>query len=146
MKLKAAVVAVVALVGCGGGTEGATNTTGGGLGGVGGCVQRSGTYRINMTARSGNCGTSAEYVESLSSQPTDVAAPCSGTIQYSNDNCAVTTDVTCPAENDTILRTTGKVTWSQNAGQGSGIVSLLLKNSSGTTVCQGTYDAVYTRL
>jgi hypothetical protein len=118
-----------------------------GCGAGGPCAQRSGTIRQNLTARSGNCGAVAESVATSPTQPTSLPAGCTGSLDVSADNCEVTMDATCPnGSGGATSKLTGKVTWNEAGTSGSGIVDLTARDGSGAVTCQGTYNAVYTKI
>lgn len=121
-----------------------------GGGSSGPCAQRSGTYRLNFTERTGTCGAIPEQITTIDSEPTAPDAPCTGEIRYSMDNCEVTlVNIVCPqntiAAGDTSTEN-GKVTWSQDGASGNGQEQLVVKTSTGQIQCQSSYDLVGTRL
>lgn len=130
-RLLAAGVLTVVLAGCGGG---------------GPCKDRSGMYRLNLKARSGNCGDVAETLVSLTGKPTTAPAPCTGSYTYSADNCEVTQDVRCPTPSGGSARVAGSVDWSVDGRSASGVGELSTLTSSGSAACQGTYDVTYTKI
>jgi hypothetical protein len=117
--------------------------------GNGQCAQRdTGSYVVKYAVRSGDCGDSAETILNPGPQPTEVTAPCTGTISYSADNCEVTYSSTCPfdeAQKGATLTVTGKSKWNTDGSQGSALESWFAKNSGGQGLCQGTYDVTITR-
>jgi len=111
------------------------------------CAQRKGTYVDRWTVRTGDCGSQAESVGTVESQPIAPNPPCTGSIKYSVDNCAVTLDVSCPVSTlgpGYQVHTSGKVDWSEDGASGSGLLSMDVTNG-GAYVCHGTYDVVSTR-
>lgn len=132
------VCATLAIVGCS-----SDDTTGGGP-----CAQRKGTYLTTFKTRSGNCGDIPEQVDTITSQPTEPAAPCTGTIGYSADNCEVTNDIICPEDGLGAGWTSTielKATWSESGDRGTAIQQVVIKNADGGIECQGSYDATVTR-
>lgn len=115
---------------------------------TGPCAQRTAGYVIKYTVRSGNCGASAETVVPAGPQPTAPAAPCTGTITYSADNCEVNYTSDCPADviaKGARSKTTGKAKWSRDGATGTAVEELLVTKADGTGICQGTYDLTATR-
>jgi hypothetical protein len=112
------------------------------------CAQRSGSYLMKYTERSGTCGKGVENVVNITSQPTTVDPPCSGSISYSADNCEVSYSTTCPndgAVKGGELTITGKSKWNKDATSGTATETWTLRNPDKTTLCLGTYDVVGTR-
>lgn len=115
------------------------------------CSQRSGTYRIAYTERSGNCGAIPEQMGTFDAQPTTPPPPCtSGEIRYSADNCEVTNiNIVCPEDAvapGATSTTNGKYTWNADGSRGVGEMTIMLKESSGLGICQSSYNVVATRL
>lgn len=100
-----------------------------GCGGV--CKERSGTYTVRYTARTGNCGSIGEVVITLPS----TGGGCTGPVTISEDRCEVTSDIVCSG-----ISQRGKLTWNADSSRGDGVFEL----SDGS--CQGTYDVRYTKL
>lgn len=117
--------------------------------GGGTCAQRdTGSYIVKYTVRSGDCGETAETVINPGPQPTEVKAPCTGQITYSADNCEVTYSSTCPAESiqkGAELTISGKSKWTRDGALGTAVESWAVRNATGQTLCQGTYDVTVTR-
>ncbi|MEZ4376225.1 MAG: hypothetical protein R3B07_35805 [Polyangiaceae bacterium] len=128
----------------------------GGLGGCssgddgGPCAQRSGTYRIVYTERSGNCGALTETIGTIDAQPTAPPAPCTGEIRYSEDNCEVTNvNITCPepaVSTGAYSIQNGKYSWSTDGSSGSGSLNLKVYDGNDALLCQSTYSASAQRL
>ena len=116
--------------------------------GNGPCVERAGTYTWKMTARSGDCGDYRESVFSTMGTQELLKPPCTGTITYSPDACQVTHDHQCPigAPDEGTVDVQGVVHWDVFGSQGDGVLEYRIKDKNGAQVCQGTYDAHYTRL
>jgi hypothetical protein len=115
---------------------------------AGPCAKRSGTYRTTYTKRSGSCPNFNESISSLTEQPTKVDAPCTGTIGYSEDNCRVTYDVTCPDPNlgaGYTQQERGVADWDQSASRGTAAVEIIVWRADKTSVCNGTYDVAVVR-
>jgi hypothetical protein len=115
------------------------------------CAQRSGTYKAQLTERSGTCGAIPEQIVTIDAQPVAPDPPCTGgEIRYSPNNCEVTNvNITCPENGvapgaSSILN--GKFTWSHDGSSGSGILTLVVKDSTGAVLCQSSYNAVDVRL
>jgi hypothetical protein len=110
------------------------------------CAQRSGTYRMVLAERSGNCG-SAETVETIDAQPSKPPPPCTaGEIRYSEDNCEVTNvNVTCPTTEGGTSVINGKYTWSKDGSSGAGTMAMTIGDNLGL-VCQSSYDVTLERL
>lgn len=103
--------------------------------------------RINMTARSGNCGAVAETIETMQSQPTAPPPPCTGSISYSPDNCEVTVDTICPVGTDGATnKMVGKADWAHDGKAGTAVLDIRMTSGSGVVTCSGTYDVQYTKL
>lgn len=113
------------------------------------CAQRSGTYLAHYVERSGGtCGALPDSLVTINSQPTAPAAPCTGSISYSKDNCDVTIAQTCPVSSDAgvyTLRQTGTATWNADGSSGSAAIEMILADSNGVVQCQSTYDLTETR-
>jgi hypothetical protein len=118
------------------------------------CAQRVGTYTTTFAERDGTCGPIPEQIETIDEQPTEPAEPCTGSIDYSADNCRVTFDQTCPEPGlselfstpDVTSRFDGIVTWSENGASGSGVVQFVVMDAAGLILCQSTYDYLGTKL
>jgi hypothetical protein len=105
------------------------------------CRQRTGSASMTLTSTSGNCG-SMPRVLITNVQTTEVAAPCTGTVSYTADNCEMTVDQTCPAGADgSTLRQNGSGTWNEAGTTGTGAFAITVKDSAGAVTCYGTYDA-----
>lgn len=117
-----------------------------GCGGAGGpCANRTGTWRQNLTARTGNCAASIENVVTAP-QSNEMPAGCAGTASASDDNCSESADITCAPGDGTTARTTGQVAYNSAATSGSGVYELTVRNGSGAVVCHGTYDVTLVKL
>lgn len=118
--------------------------------GTGGpCGQRTGTYLIQYEERSGTCGPIPEQIDTSTEQPTAIDPPCTGGISYSDDNCDVTYETSCPANGigpGYSSTGRGKVTWDESGSSGSGTVQYVVYYPDMTIACQSTYDVVATRL
>ena len=114
--------------------------------GSGDCAQRSGTYSVKYSTRSGNCGAISESVFSRSTQPTSPEPPCTGTIEYSTNNCEVTVNQTCPGTGTSTITMTGVAKWNALGTSATGVFEFSVASSVPSEVCRGTYDAVYTKL
>lgn len=115
---------------------------------AGPCAQRKGSYLASYTVRSGNCGDGPETVQNIDKQPTTVDAPCKGSISYTADNCQVTYSSTCPndgAVKGGQLSIDGHSNWNTDGTHGTATEEWVLRDSSGKTLCQGTYDVVVTK-
>ena len=113
------------------------------------CALRVGTYSSVFAVRSGNCGAIPEQLETIDEQPTEPPAPCTGTIDYSTDNCEVTSEATCPAETLGAGWTTTtelKANWNESGSHGTAITQFVVYDDAGAVVCQGTYDVAITQL
>lgn len=112
------------------------------------CAERAGSYSWKLTARSGDCGDFRETVISVMGNQGQPMAPCTGTIVYSPDTCAVTHDTQCPLPkpDDGKVEVRGVIHWDVSASNGSGVLEYRVTNGDGSQQCQGTYDAKYTRL
>jgi len=107
------------------------------------CADRNGTFTMRYTQRSGTCGAIPEQVVMIKPGLTVPSADCPGEITTSNDNCAITSNVTCAADvNGNIVTKKGKFTWDAAGAKGSGIVELMLTDKAGKLVCLSTYDVV----
>lgn len=113
------------------------------------CAMRSGTFSTVFTVRSGNCGDIPEQVTVETEQPTEVEAPCAGTISYSADNCEVTAEWGC-AEDTLGAGWTSEselhADWNEAGTRGTAVQQIVIRNETGAVVCQGTYDLTITRL
>jgi len=137
-----AAVLFLVLGGCSGGssTPGAKPTEGSQ------CAQRAGTYVLDFAERTGGtCGAFPEQVTTITKQPTEATAPCTGTISYSPDNCTVTYDERCPAMGGITIEQRGTVTWSPDGTTGSGIIQVIGTQSGSAQACSSTYDVTGAR-
>jgi len=109
------------------------------------CALRVGRYEWRSTERpGGTCGARKAVIGELDSQPTEVKPPCTGSISYSNDNCKVVFESSCPATNG--LRVTrGVATWSPDATQGRSSEDVFVKAEDGSLVCSSSYDVTVER-
>lgn len=111
------------------------------------CAQRRGTYSARYTVRSGNCGEVSEQIATIDQQPTAPTPPCTGSIDYSPDNCEVTVEAVCPGRTPGVtVRTTGKARWNQDGSQGFAVEQTTITDGSGALMCSGTYDVTFSRL
>ena len=137
-KRSVAVVAIAAVIAACSSSSGAPS---------GPCAKRVGTYRLSFATRSGSCGTLSEQIVTLTEQPMAVADPCTGSIQYSSDNCTATSDATCPSNDGTAVEQRETVHWNQDGSRGSGEVQYILHDvATGNTLCTGTYDVAADRI
>jgi hypothetical protein len=136
MRITILAMGLVAAVGCGGADDEPS----------GPCAAGSGSYRVNYTERSGNCGPLPEQIVVV---PTLALSEivCTGGPMSSADLCTVTMDQTCTdTVNDVSTRQEGTVHWNKSASSGSGTTQITLRRINGAFVCSGTYDVSYTRL
>lgn len=114
------------------------------------CDQRSGTYRVVYTERSGNCGALTEQIVTIDAQPTAPDAPCTGEIRYSADNCEVTNvNVICPEPGiatGAYSVQNGKYTWSTSGSSGGGSVTFRVYDGDDALLCQSTYSVSAQRI
>jgi len=119
-----------------------------GCGQGGPCKARSGSYRVNLNYRTGNCGGSSEIIVDADSQLNSPSA-CSGTRSETPDHCEADEDLLCPngqgVNGPATVRTTGTLHWSSDGRSGSGMLTFYMTDGSGGA-CQGSYDATYTKL
>ena len=106
------------------------------------CANRQGSYIVDFSERSGNCGPINESIVNI--QPGGSQSSCTGPVNVSTDNCTVDLDIRCPLANGETLAETGQVAWNADGSSGSGVISASLL-SGGATVCQSTYDVHYQR-
>jgi hypothetical protein len=107
------------------------------------CEERSGAYLFTYVERDGSCGPIPEDLVTFTEQPTELVEPCDGTISYSDDNCQVTTEATCPEPGVGLglySRTTTVSNWDESADRGTGVFSLRLFDLDDTLLCRGTYN------
>jgi hypothetical protein len=112
------------------------------------CSQRSGTYLTQYEERSGNCGPIPEQLQTITEQPTMPEAPCTGAIDYSEDNCSVTSSVVCPEDGLGAGWTSTvelKADWNESGSAGTAIVQFVVKDGAGGIVCQSTYNVTITK-
>jgi hypothetical protein len=132
----AALAFVMVVAGCGPGASGP-------------CAQRSGTYRLDFSERTGDCGPQSESIVTIAGEPVAPDSPCMGQILYSTDNCNVTeVNVACPdsAVAGSTLVTNGKTSWSTDGASGGGQTVITLIDASGVYLCSSSYDVTATRL
>jgi len=111
------------------------------------CVDRSGSYRVTWTERSGDCGPISEQVIVLDPMTVNqVTTACKGTITTTGDNCSVTSDLVCTLPSGTVSENRATIHWSEDSSIGGGIVQLVLRADSNGPGCNSTYDESYTRL
>lgn len=108
------------------------------------CGQRQGTYVLDYTERSGDCGPVSEQIVNVTGAPT-VPSSCQGTATASADNCDVKTDYACPDPSAGTDHFTGDVTWSPDGSSGSGIQEITIYSPSGAVACESDYDVTITR-
>jgi hypothetical protein len=118
--MRTVLIAAVLLVGCGGPVV---------------CKDRSGSYTLTHSRRSGDCGEIPELVIA----PGGEASDCTGEPVFSEDNCEVTMNTICGP-----TKATGKVTWNADGTEGSGVMQYTYKE--GADYCIGTYDVRYRQL
>ena len=119
--------------------------------GRGPCAERRGTYQWDLTARTGDCGDMRESIITISSEPTAVSAPCTGTIMYAQNNCQVIHDEQCPVAADGgsdegTFSVHAVIDWSADGTAASGLFEYELDTPDTSNSCQGTYDATYKKL
>lgn len=100
------------------------------------CTARSGSYRVTYEEESGNCGPLHEEIVTLDRQPTAVEPPCTGSIDYSSDNCEVTFSATCPDGSSS----TGKALWDCDGAYGEATIELTAPG------CSSIYHVEHERL
>lgn len=96
------------------------------------CKPRSGSYRVVLNPRTGNCGGRTEFISQVGG---GIDPACTGDRTESQDLCRVTIDETCNG-----FRLTMVVDWSQDGAHGHGLAD----GSSST--CHGTYDVTYDKI
>lgn len=114
-----------------------------GCGPSGPCADRQGSYVVDFSTRSGNCGDQNEAVVNI--QPGGGQTSCTGSSQVSADNCTVDLDVTCPFNANQSVQEAGQVVWSSDGSHGSGTIQLTLRDAASNILCSGTYDVHYQR-
>jgi hypothetical protein len=112
------------------------------LGCGGACADRNGSYRMETVKRSGTCGEGVVSVVKLSGRPSAPAAPCTGRITYSANNCSSRDDVVCPKAGVN-THIDEAVDWDFNGLVGAGTVTL---SRDGPDSCSGTYDVGYGKI
>lgn len=117
------------------------------------CALRDGTYRVSYTQVDGDCGTISDTVATAHEAQSDVgatgspAAPCTGTVAISTDNCATEIQNNrCPEAESGYSVTNGKATWAVDGSGGNGTVGAIGYDARGVERCQSTYDITWTRL
>jgi len=118
--VRASIALLLALAACSGG---------------GPCKDRSGTYDVTYTPRSGNCGSIPKQTVTLGGDAGATTTACSAKVNVSSDDCAITTDVTCPDG----TTSHGAITWDADGAKASGTFQLT------APVCSGTYDVSWLR-
>lgn len=116
------------------------------------CVERSGSYIVRFTQRSGTCGTDGEVAESVvnvdDTTKQAVADNCTGDIINAEDNCSVQVTITCKRDDLgrgwTALER-GKVTWSRDGSSASGTEQLSIFRGDGIQECTSVMDVTWTR-
>jgi hypothetical protein len=114
-----------------------------------GCAQRCGTYLVNVTTRDDAHSRIAESLIVIPEQPTSIVPPCTGTIEYSADNCDMTIQQRCPIKEGSgaggYSTEVDRRRWSLDGSTSSGITYLVIYNAAGDRVSGGTYDEKWTR-
>jgi hypothetical protein len=108
------------------------------------CAARHGTYRLELTTRSGNCGAQKGVTFDADAPPT---TECFQTVTNSADLCKVDVSSTCPVAGQPGLTvfTLTTATWSQSGATGEGEMMMKILSDS-ILVCEGTYGLAYTRI
>jgi hypothetical protein len=131
--------APVALAACASvGSGGSDASTGAGPA----CAQRVGTYQIHYVRQSGACPDLPDQVATISAQPAGVDPGCTGAIHYSIDNCSVTEDETCPADQfgqGYHAHAVGSTTWTADGSSGQGSLDWTITDSTGAVACESRY-------
>jgi hypothetical protein len=117
--------------------------------GNGQCARRDNIgYIAKYTVRSGNCGPGTERISRPAPQPTEIDAPCTGSIRYTGDNCEVAYDSECPEDGIVKggkLRIVGQSKWDTEAKRATAVEQWTAIDANGQTICNGTYDVSVTR-
>lgn len=100
--------------------------------GGGVCADRIGVYEMSLVAESGDCPSEKLIINYGAPEP--LPADCIDKGSVTDDSCDVTVDVTCPT-----FRMTGKVSWSEDGGSGSGRLFY-------AGACTSVFQVTYTRL
>jgi hypothetical protein len=122
----------------------------GGVGGAGGssvsdlCENRVGTFKTVYTEFGEGCGPFEEEVITLESQPTEPDEGCTGTIEYTPNNCVQTYDVTC-SDGFYFERFVGETVWNTESTEAVGTVDVRVTDVDGFEYCNGTYGYVTTK-
>lgn len=114
------------------------------------CDQRAGTYRAEFSESSGNCGYLPDQIFTVTKQPetvNDVSPLCTGSIDYSDNNCRVTVDTTCPGATGYNIVQRGKADWSQDGSNGVATLQFMVLDAyTDFALCSSVYEVVYNRI
>lgn len=105
------------------------------------CVDRSGSYRVQMKLQTGSCAKTTESV-------LDTAKPseCTGTPKVSENNCEVSRNEICPdGTGGSTAQISGTETWAPDGEGGSATLMISKIDDDGTRGCKATYNVTYTR-
>jgi hypothetical protein len=105
------------------------------------CDDRQGTYRVHADEMSGDCGEIPDSIEVVGAS--DESEDCEGKSITSSNNCSIELQIQCDDGNvESTLE--GKVVWSVEGDQGSGLVQITVSGPAG--FCSSIYLMSWTRI
>jgi hypothetical protein len=116
------------------------------------CVDRSGSYILRVTQRSGTCGNDGDVAESVvnidATAQQAFSANCTDDSTVTADNCSIQFTTTCKREDLGRGWTTqerGKSTWTPDGAHGSATAQLTVLRGDGILECTSTVDITWER-
>lgn len=116
------------------------------------CADRSGSYVVRITQRSGTCGDDGDSSEGIvnidATTQQALESSCTGESTPSDDNCSIQFNITCAREDlgrGWTTRETGKSTWNQGGSEGSGTAQVTIYRGDGIQECRSTVNITYVR-
>lgn len=111
------------------------------------CAQRKGSYLIQSTQRTGDCGPMGEAVVEVGANGPPPPSGCELSWRESEDGCGVTVSQTCRPSSPpgAVVTSTGAVSWDAEGAKGSGVFEMVATSTS-SGGCRSTYGVTYTRV
>ena len=116
------------------------------------CADRSGSYVVRITQRSGTCGNDGESTEGIvnidATTQQALEDKCTGESTPSEDNCSIQFTATCARDDlghGWKTHETGKSTWNQDGSEGSGTAQLTVFRGDGIQECRSTLNITWMR-
>ncbi len=116
------------------------------------CADRSGSYVVRITQRSGTCANDGDTTEAIvnfdATTQQALESSCTGESTPSEDNCSIQFTIKCARDDlgpGWTTHETGKSTWNEDGSEGAGTAQLTLFRGNGIQECRSTVNITWVR-